>query len=75
MAEHKAGEPCPGCTPELIMAKMERNPHFTFFACHDCLDHGALFHAMKNNQRDKEDATNSAGGEGLALSQEAHGQG
>ncbi|WP_067734458.1 hypothetical protein [Novosphingobium naphthalenivorans] len=75
MAEHEAGTPCPGCTAEKITAKMAANPLHDFYACRQCLEHGALFYANHNTKRVREDETHAAGGEGRLANGEAHGQG
>lgn len=76
MAEHEAGTPCPGCTAEKITAKMAANPLHDFYACRQCLEHGALAYAIAyEKRRAREDETHAAGRESGIANGEAHGQG
>lgn len=51
MAEREFGPPCPGCTPAIITARIERFPG-VYAACVACLDRGALAHAFGLVRRD-----------------------
>lgn len=68
------GPPCPGCTVEIITARIERNPK-AMPTCRACRDHGALFHAQKQNNRVCRDEEISAGREIGLETEGSHGQG
>lgn len=67
MAERAYGSPCPGCTVEIISARIARFPQ-AYPACRPCVEHGALYHAQlprpqeqqQETARDQEDAQECA---------------
>lgn len=74
MAEIAFGPTCPGCTIDTITAQIARNPD-AMPTCRACRDHGALFHAHKQNNRVRRDEEISAGRTCGLETEESHAQG
>lgn len=77
-AERKFGPVCPGCTLEIISARIDRFPP-GYSTCVRCRDSGALHHSRlrvagqeQQNDRDHEDAQKCARREGGGSNGKAH---
>jgi hypothetical protein len=79
MSEPAFGPACPGCTPDIITAKIERAASFglDMTLCRRCRDNGALHHAFtfKNNNQDERDEEKRLRRKSGEPHGEAHGQG